>query len=185
MPPSRPDHLSALAYLVERIAPESILDLGIGSGFKGAFFREYTDVWDHGVIPKGSGVFLEGVEIFGRMAEPLWDLYNAAHVGDVLEMVETFRNESMWKFDLVHCGDVIEHLPRSRGLALIGHMEAVARKAAVVVTPVVVRPQGTVFGNSHEHHVSQWTGEDFPSWTRSVFGNVAMYVWEPAKAGVK
>lgn len=177
MPSSRPDHLPALAYLVERVAPKTILDLGIGSGFKGAFFREYTDVWDHGIIDRSDAIKLHGVEIFPDYKNPLWDQYDYVHIGDVVTHLGTCKDNS---WDMVHCGDVIEHLPRIEGLRLIHEMMRVAWRAAVIVTPVVVRKQGTVFGNEHEHHVSQWAAADFPGWTSHAFGNVAMYVFEVA-----
>lgn len=175
MPSSRPDHLSALAYLVERVAPKSILDLGIGSGFKGAFFREYTDVWDHGIIDRRDSIHLVGVDIFEEYRNPLWDLYDRVVIEDIVKYLKDTPGE---RYDMVHCGDVIEHLPRAEGLWLIESMKKAAIKAAVIVTPVVVRKQGTVFGNEHEHHISQWTAEDFPGWFRYSFGNVAMYLWE-------
>lgn len=175
MPSSRPDHLSALAYLVERVAPKSILDLGIGSGFKGAFFREYTDVWDHGIIDRKDAIKIHGVEIFPEYRNPLWDQYDYVHIGDILTHLGTQKANS---WDFVHCGDVIEHLTRPQGLQLISDMRRVARLAAVIVTPVVVLKQGTVFGNEHEHHVSQWQGPDFPGWLRQSFNNVAMYTWD-------
>jgi len=173
MPSSRPDHLSALAYLVERVAPKPILDLGIGSGFKGAFFREYTDVWDRGIIDRSDAIRLDGVEIFPEYKNPLWDLYDNVIIADITTWLPDR------KYDLVHCGDVLEHLTRQQGIMLIQNMMRAATKCAVIVTPVVVLKQGTVFGNEHEHHISQWTGADFHGWTRTAYNNVAMYVWEP------
>lgn len=181
MPSSRPDHLSALAYLVERVAPKSILDLGIGSGFKGAFFREYTDVWDHGIIDRKDAIKIHGVEIFPEYKNPLWDQYDYVHIGDLLTHLGTQKADA---WDLVHCGDVIEHLTQAQGMQLIQEVARVARKAAVIVTPVRVLKQGVVFGNEHERHVSEWGPIDFSfeyGWKSYSFGNVGMHVWERRK----
>jgi hypothetical protein len=60
-------------------------------------------------------------------------------------------------YDLVLIIDVIEHLSRSDGLALL---EAVQGNY-IVTTPAYWSKQGTCFGNKHETHISQWTPHDF------------------------
>lgn len=182
MPSSRPDHLSALAYLVERVAPKSILDLGIGSGFKGAFFREYTDVWDHGIIDRKDAIYLVGVDIFEQYRNPLWDLYDRVVIEDIVKYLKDTPGE---RYDMVHCGDVIEHLSYEAGEELISLVSRAAIKAAVVVTPLRVLKQGTVFGNEHERHISQWGPDRFPfdlGWRSMSFGNVGMHVYERGRS---
>jgi len=182
MPSSRPDHLSALAYLIEQVNPQSILDLGIGSGFKGAFFREYTDVWNHGIIDRKDAIKLHGVEIFAEYRNPLWDLYDHITIGDAVKAIQTVAPQS---YDMVHCGDVIEHVSQAEGETLIYQVTRVAKKCAVIVTPVRVRKQGTVFGNPYERHVSEWGPKWFPyhdGWDSLSFGNVGMHVWRPERS---
>ena len=183
MPSSRPDHLPSMAYMVNNLKPKSILDLGIGSGFKGAFFREYTDVWDHGVIDPSDGIYLVGIEAFEEYYNPLWKQYSEVIIGDIRKLDELtygkyypskFREAS---FDIVHCGDVIEHLTKEEGLLLVENMKRIALKAAIIVTPVKVLKQGTVFGNPLERHVSEWNPNDFPGFSAAAWGNVAMYTW--------
>lgn len=178
MPSSRADHLHEFARLIEHVNPRSVLDLGIGSGLKGAMFREYTDVWNYGVIHVDDprAIDLVGVEIWPKYRNPLWDLYNHVYISDAIEVLRLFGPGS---FDLVHAGDIIEHMTESDGRTLAEEMKRVARRVAVIVTPVEVLEQGKTWGNPHEAHISQWTTGSLPGWTVETYKNVAMYTSTP------
>lgn len=77
-------------------------------------------------------------------------------------------------FDVVFAGDVIEHLDREAGLRLIAQAQRLARRQAVLFTPLGFMPQRYTPGFIDAHgvvdchwqeHRSGWTPEDFgPEW---------------------
>lgn len=64
-------------------------------------------------------------------------------------------------FDLVVMLDVIEHLPKARGLELLAQCEQLARRYVAIHTPNGFVPQDDVEGNPHQRHLSGWTIADF------------------------
>jgi hypothetical protein len=64
-------------------------------------------------------------------------------------------------FDAVVAFDLIEHLGRDEGLALLAMMERMARSRVVVFTPNGYLPQEPRDGNPLQAHRSGWTAEDF------------------------
>lgn len=69
-----------------------------------------------------------------------------------------FRGRS---FDAVVALDVIEHLERKQGEALLAEMERIARRRVVVFTPNGFVEQGARDGNPFQVHRSGWTAADF------------------------
>ena len=63
-------------------------------------------------------------------------------------------------FDVVLCGEVVEHLERLDALALVKSM-AIARRQVVISTPVGRCPQQAYDGNPHQAHRSTWLPQDF------------------------
>ncbi|NPV06372.1 MAG: class I SAM-dependent methyltransferase [Anaerolineae bacterium] len=63
-------------------------------------------------------------------------------------------------FDCVLASDVIEHLHKQEGLALISHMETIARKRVIIYTPNGFLPQGEAYGNPMQRHLSGWTVDE-------------------------
>jgi len=64
-------------------------------------------------------------------------------------------------FDVVLCGEVVEHLERLDALALVKSMEDIARRQVVISTPVGRCPQQAYDGNPHQAHRSTWLPQDF------------------------
>jgi hypothetical protein len=63
-------------------------------------------------------------------------------------------------WDLIRCIDMIERLDEEAGRRFIA--AAMRRcKTLLVSTPMAPSPQGAVFGNEHERHVSRWMPADF------------------------
>ena len=74
---------------------EKVLDSGCGSGYFGRRLLEL-----------GRAKELTGVEIFEGAAEAAREFYHTVHLGDV-ELMDLSYSGS---FDLVVCGDILEHL---------------------------------------------------------------------------
>jgi hypothetical protein len=78
-------------------------------------------------------------------------------IADVLEVAGELEG-----YDLVVLGDVIEHLGKDEGLALLRTLLARNRNV-LVVTPFHYFDQ-EVEGNPHQRHRSHWTIDDFKPW---------------------
>ncbi len=64
-------------------------------------------------------------------------------------------------FDVVLCGEVVEHLERVEALALMKSMEAIARRQVIISTPVGQCQQHAYDGNPYQAHHSSWMPQDF------------------------
>jgi hypothetical protein len=76
---------------------------------------------------------------------------------NILEIGGRFAPRS---FDCVAALDVIEHLDKPEGLALLEAMERIARKKVVVFTPNGFLPQRATDDNPHQLHRSGWTAAE-------------------------
>lgn len=154
MPTSRPYHLTWLCNKVIELKPQSILDIGIGFGSKGMLFREYSDVWYGNYFDWK--VRIDGVEIFKKYITPLQKkIYDKIYIGNILELVDKLPY-----YDMIYMGDVLEHIERQDALELIQKLKTKTRDL-IIVTPVNVGQQGSIYGNENETHVSQWSLMDF------------------------
>lgn len=75
--------------------PNVVMDLGCAAGRVGKALQE-----------SNKAVELFGVELFAPAAAEAKGLYTQVHVGDIEEMNLPYRNV----FDVVLCGDILEHL---------------------------------------------------------------------------
>lgn len=77
---------------------------------------------------------------------------------DVRTIAERFEPGS---FDVVVALDVIEHLSKDEGWALLDAMERLARRRVIVFTPNGFLEQGAVDGNPYQVHRSGWSVGEF------------------------
>lgn len=79
------------------------------------------------------------------------------------------------KFDVILMVDLLEHLPKERGLEILAQAQRLAGRAVVVYTPLkwddnrmAYNEQGGFYqGNDHVLHKSLWDLRDFwPGWVR-------------------
>ncbi|MDP9342123.1 MAG: class I SAM-dependent methyltransferase [Actinomycetota bacterium] len=150
MPGSRYEQIEVIVDLMVRLEPRSVLDVGIGNGLYGLLVRQYVE----GAGPFAEGaVRLDGIEIFeGYLTGVQRTVYNDIMVGDAMEILPGLPSGS---YDLALALDVVEHLHDPRGDELLGHLRRVARNV-IVTSPRGEFPQGELFGNVHETHVSKW-----------------------------
>lgn len=146
--------------------PDSVLDIGAGSGTYGKMFRQIAPT-----------PYLIGVEIW----PPYVNQYNLTEIYDHV-LVQDVRD--MWgrlppRADIVILGDVLEHMPEEDAVRVWHFAKELARDAVYLSIPIVPCPQDAVGGNPHEEHVvSDWTHERvlaaFPGiswhWRGSVVG---------------
>lgn len=157
MPSSLPVKIGPVLDVVLLLAPTSILDIGPGFGKYGVLCREYLDVnygGDRSTYPPPRSTRIDCVEACASYVSDLHRyVYDNVYVGDATDIVPTLGSHS---YDLALLLDVIEHLRPEMGERLIRSVLEVAR-AVLVVTPARWSPQGALYGNEFERHVSIWT----------------------------
>jgi 2-polyprenyl-3-methyl-5-hydroxy-6-metoxy-1,4-benzoquinol methylase len=149
-------HLPELTRFVDASLPDSlagkrILDLGCGIGWGGILVRLHSG---------GTEACLVGVDVY----QPY--IAQARRLGVYNELIEA--DLSQWfpafeDYDVVLMLEVIEHLPRDRGAALLDMMCNVKHLHAVVSCPNGNNLRGPVGGVVSEAHISCWYVRDFAS----------------------
>jgi len=139
--------------------PKTILDVGIGFGKWAFLAREYLESWKDRVFPYQWEVKIDGIEIFEPYVEQLpWQqvLYNEIYLGDASQIIKKLGN-----YALIIAGDVVEHLPKEKGVELI--KDCVNRsKCAIFSIPTGNWMNNvTVAGNEAEKHQAIWNNLDF------------------------
>lgn len=196
MPSSRAEIIPHVINIVVSREPQSILDVGIGFGKYGFLFREYAEVWtdvESGkrVNPRNWKIRIDGIEIWKKYISRVQrSVYDHIFIGDALTVLDDgpgafevlcrkapgLQADSLPRrlnsYDVIFCGDMIEHLTKPDGHRLLGLMVHRAKDAVVVVTPSYHKIGGEEgershggqkksHGNPYETHLSHWTRSDF------------------------
>lgn len=141
-----------------KIAPNRVLDVGVGYGRWGMIVREFCELWSWRLTPGDWKVRVEGVEGFApNIHEYHRHFYNKIHVGDFRDIAPTLPRD----WSVIIFGDVIEHFDKEEGLALLRWAVAASDYVMVNVPLDDVWPQGEAYGNTMEKHRSVWTSADF------------------------
>jgi len=148
---------------------DSILDIGCGIGSPAAPFR--------------FEVYSVGVELY------LPSLLKCKKAGFYSDLVHSdvsrvqFRSKS---FDCVLCSDVIEHLTKMEGMALIKKMEDIAVKKVLIVTPNGYNVKEHLEDdNIYQAHKSGWTVKEFGDMAYEVKGALGLKVLRGEKEKIK
>ncbi len=156
MPTSQPITLSYIHTIVAALHPESAIDIGVGHGKTGVIAREYWEVDRKRFHRHEWKTKLYGIEPFPGYRNPLWDYaYDEVLVCDALTGLGRLPD-----VDLILALDVWEHFERDYAASVLNACLEKGR-FLLICTPIVPRPQGAVFGNDYERHVSVWTPKDF------------------------
>lgn len=158
MPVSTSVHITHCLQYIISLAPKSILDVGCGFGLWGFLCREYLDVMEERVQPESWRIRIDGIELFEPYIQSHQrTLYSSIRIGDIRELAADIE-----EYELIIAGDVIEHLEKEEGEAVIGQLYARATRALLVNIPLGDgwdHPER--HGNPGELHRSQWVPEDF------------------------
>lgn len=154
-----PRHIPGFVDLLWRLRPKRILDIGPGFGLNGAIARQYLDVFGAPVPYGEHRTTIDCIEVHEPYITGLHRaVYDHIAIGDALDVMSTSLDAGT--YDLVLLLDVLEHFERERGLRLLAECRRVGSRTLVNV-PYPPGPQGTVFGNTHEAHISAWEPDDF------------------------
>ena len=154
-----------LEAIIDR-RPSSVLDAGTGFGLWGMLLRQYLDVWN-GRVQRGQWTTrIDGIEIDPRRVQPhARQVYTEILVGDIRTVVPIRAAERY--YDAILFGDVIEHLPKDDGHALLDTAIGLAGQLVVVRIPLGDgwRREGR---EEPDHHRSQWYSRDFEGYNCAI-----------------
>lgn len=158
MPSSGHSQISIIMFAIQTLRPTSIIDVGMGIGKYGFLCREYLDIWDDKLYPDQWTTRIDGIEIFPKYKNPIWDYYyDSVYLGDASTGLEKSGNA-----ELILLIDIIEHMSKDDGASLL-RKSLSCGTYVLVSTPSIFFEQEEFFGNAHETHVSHWTADDFAS----------------------
>lgn len=144
--------------LIRKLNPMSILDVGIGFGRWGILFREFLEIWENARYDGNWERLIDGVEIFPSYIKEYHKFfYDNIYTENALIHL---RNTHKY-YDLINCGDIIEHFVKAEGQELI---ELALDKSRYVMINIPIgkawKQEGTVI-NPFEAHQSVWYNNDF------------------------
>jgi len=157
--------MSEICQEVIAIAPKTVLDVGIGFGHYGYLFRNYCDIFQGRYAKEEWQTRIVGVEAFPQYVHDasryIYDDIIGKDIADVVELLPSF--------DLIFCGDMIEHLPKDVGMWVLAELAKKSTKRMIVQAPLGMDwQQGEVLGNPYEEHKAVWTARDFEGWELEV-----------------
>jgi hypothetical protein len=148
--------LTVIHSIIQKLAPQSLIDLGVGHGKTGVLTREYLDIMRGNYSPDTWKARIYGIEVFEDYRNPLWDyVYDSVVIADALDGLKQLPD-----VDLIVALDIWEHFEPDYAQQVL---ETCLEKAQylLISTPKNPREQGSVFGNVAETHVSRWEPVDF------------------------
>ncbi len=154
--------------LVKRLNPLSILDVGAGFGRWGILFREFLEVWGSGNYSGKWERVIDGVEIFPDYIKSYhYFFYNNIFTEDAL----SFMKRSSACYDLINCGDVIEHFEKDKALELI---DICLKRSEYLLINIPIGNnwhQDSVNNNEYERHRSVWKVSEFKKYPNFLIKN--------------
>lgn len=147
--------------IVKRLNPKTILDIGVGFGRWGILFREFLEVWGDNNFSGKWKRQLDGVEIFPDYIKS----YHSFFYDNIyLENALDFLKSTDKKYDLINCGDVIEHFEKKDALEFI-NLCLLKSKYVLINIPIGNNwHQDAVNNNEYERHRSEWKNSDFKTY---------------------
>lgn len=151
-------NISYCVELIRRINPKSILDVGAGFGRWGILSREFLEIWEEENFSEKWKRKIDAVEIFDKYVKPYHSyFYDNVYIENAID----FLNKTDEKYDLIICGDVIEHFEKKEGELLI---EKCLSKCSYLMINIPIGEkweQDVASENEYEIHKSIWYNSDF------------------------
>jgi len=155
------DQIPTIVYLLQALVPRTMLDIGKGFGKYAFLTHEYAGISMHRrpdpsrTLRAQSSVLIDAVEVQPDYMWPhLAQLYRDIRVGDIVDLYAELSG-----YDVVLMADVIEHIPKPDGAAIVDHFIRDG-SAVIISTPKIFFAQ-TFYDSPTEAHVSHWRPRDF------------------------
>jgi hypothetical protein len=151
-------NISYCVDLIKKINPESILDVGAGFGRWGILSREFLDIWEDNNYSDNWNRKIDLVEIFSGYIKPYHNyFYDNVYIENAIDFIK--KND--YKYDLIICGDVIEHIEKKESREFVGDCLRRCRYLLINVPIGKKWEQGILNNNENEIHKSVWYKSDF------------------------
>ncbi len=155
------EQIPVILWVVGKLNPHRILDIGKGFGKYGMLIHEYMGLdpqrrpSPNQSMREQSRVVIDAVDINLDYSLPhLQQFYNEVIVTDICHNYQRFTG-----YDVVLMIDVIEHLPKEKGLRIVDWF--LGHGAHVLISTPIEFFQQEIYGSDAEHHVSHWRLADF------------------------
>lgn len=157
MPTSDYQNTSYVLNFLHKLEPGSILDVGAGFGRWGFLCRCHLDMGHSLSSSEPHRIRVDAVEAYEGNINPMYDcIYDNTYRGDARDVVP-----ALGSYDVIICGDMIEHLEKEDAWKLIRAMQDKAKMMLVVSLPFGECPQEASYGNEYEVHRAVWRPSDF------------------------
>jgi 2-polyprenyl-3-methyl-5-hydroxy-6-metoxy-1,4-benzoquinol methylase len=121
-------YIYEVLHVIEQVKPRSILDVGVGFGRWGIMCRDILEIDRGRLLPDTWTTRIDGIKIYEPYAKALGNFaYNHLYVGDALEIIDRLGH-----YDVILCGDVIEHFDKETGRLFVSKM--LDRAGIVIMT---------------------------------------------------
>jgi SAM-dependent methyltransferase len=158
-------NISYYIELTRKLNPKSILDIGVGFGRWGILFREFLEIWENGKYDGKWERKIDGVEIHEPYIKDYHKyFYDNIFIGNALD----YLNETENCYDLINCGDVIEHFTKKEGEELIKLCLTKGRYVLITIPIGKSWEQASSGGNPYEEHKSVWYNNDFTKYKHHI-----------------
>jgi len=142
---SDPENKPWTAKKIVEINPKTVLDIGAGQGVYLDLIRRDLD----------GSVVVDAVEAW----EPYVDQFHLHNRYSDVYVVDVRDHHFGKKYDLVICGDVLEHMSEKDALDIWDKISIVA-KYAIISIPIIHYHQEAINGNPYEvHEEEDWSSE--------------------------
>jgi SAM-dependent methyltransferase len=134
-----------VSWIIDRRS-KTILDVGCGQGYPMK------------LIKKVRNLRATGMDLFDKYLKEAKrsGIYEEIVKGDVTKL--KIKNNS---YDTVMSLQVIEHVTKKDGLAMMRRMEEIAKYQVIIATPYHFFEHPDMDGNKLQRHLSHWSDEDF------------------------
>lgn len=166
-------NVSYCIELIRRINPKSILDIGAGFGRWGILGREFLEVWDDSNFTEKWKRKIDAIEIFNGYVKPYHSyFYDNVYIEDAIDFVNGLEE----CYDLIICGDIIEHFEKNEGKIFIDKCLKRCRYLMINIPIGKNWEQNIINNNKYEAHKSIWYNSDFGKYPNKKIKSFRDYV---------
>lgn len=139
---------------------DSVVDIGAGFGKYGVLLREHLDVRLKRYRKTDWRTIIDCIEIWPDYISDLHRyIYDCVYIGDAVKI-----SRRMPRYDVAIVSEVLEHIPKNRGEALLDNLYKKCNLGiSITFPPTFKENSGKDWPNPYERHRCLWTPEEVSS----------------------